>query len=263
MTPLLEIDRLSISYDGASPALSEASLTVGIGERVGLIGESGSGKSTLALAVAGLLPRTAQVSGSIRWQQTNALPRNGADVGYVFQDPSGSLDPVLRVGAQLSEVIRVLRGTTQTESRFVAIDLLSRVGFPDPDIIAERYPHELSGGQKQRIAIACALAGQPRLLIADEATSALDTIVQANIVRLLNNIAKESGSSLLFITHDLALATTLADRLAVLRDGRILETGTPHEIIERPRHPYVASLVASHLALEGSRLLETYGEAAP
>ncbi|RFC68470.1 MULTISPECIES: ABC transporter ATP-binding protein [Mesorhizobium] len=259
MTPLLEITKLTVSYDGTTPALHEANLTVAAGERVGLIGESGSGKSTLALAIAGLLPRTARVSGSIRWQQTDTVPRKGTDIGYVFQDPAGSLDPVMRIGAQLAEILRVLRGK---QSQLDVPELLARVGFPDPEIIAARYPHQLSGGQKQRVAIACALAGQPRLLIADEATSALDTIVQAGIVRLLSRLTADTGSSLLFITHDLALASTLADRLVVMRNGRILEAGTPREIIEHPRHPYVASLVASHLALEGPTLLETQREPA-
>lgn len=258
MRPLLEIEGLTVSYDNSSRALDKVSLVVGAGERVGLIGESGSGKSTLALAVAGLLPRATHVSGSIRWLQKDTLPRSGTDIGYIFQDPAGSLDPLLRIGAQLSEVVGVLRGTTRRESRSIATDLLSRVGFADPGIIAARYPHELSGGQKQRVAIACALAGQAPLLIADEATSALDTIIQAGIVRLLNRLTRENGTSLLFITHDLALASTLADRLAVLRDGRILETGTPHEIIRHPNDPYVASLVASHLLLEGPSLLDTF-----
>jgi peptide/nickel transport system ATP-binding protein len=231
------------------------------GERIGLIGESGSGKSTLALAVAGLLPRTAHVSGSIRWQQSDVLPRNGSDIGYVFQDPAGSLDPLMRVSAQLAEVVGVLRHVSRSESHGIALDLLAHVGFPDPGLIATRYPHQLSGGQKQRVAIACALAGQPKLLIADEATSALDTIVQAGIVRLLNRLVTEDGLSLLFITHDLPLASTLADRLVVLRDGRVVENGTTQNVIVSPRHSYVARLVEAHLPLDGPTLLETYSGA--
>lgn len=256
MNRLLEIENLRVSYDGKTAALAGVSLTVGTGERVGLIGESGSGKSTLALACAGLLPRSATVSGSIRWRRADKLPRNGYDIGYVFQDPAGSLDPLLRVGDQLAEVVGVLCRTARSASRAAALDLLARVGFPDPETIARRYPHQLSGGQNQRVAIACALAGQPRLLIADEATSALDTIVQAGIVQLLTGLAADGRTSLLFITHDLALASTLADRLLVLRNGELLESGTPREIIRHPRHPYVASLVASHLALDGSSISE-------
>lgn len=256
MTPLLEIRALSISYDGKTPALIEADLSIQPGARVGLIGESGSGKSTLALAVAGLLPHTATVSGSIRWQGKSTLPLNGTDIGYVFQDPAGSLDPLMRVGVQLQEVVHVLRRTNNAESRSVSLDLLARVGFPDAKMIARRYPHQLSGGQKQRVAIACALAGRPRLLIADEATSALDSIVQAGIVRLLNRLVTEDGLSLLFITHDLPLASMLADQLAVLKDGRIVEHGTSQQVIEAPRDPYVAQLVASHIALDAPSLLE-------
>lgn len=263
MTPLLEIVGLSVSYDSKTQALADISLTMRPGERIGLIGESGSGKSTLALAIASLLPPAARISGSIRWQQSDAPPRNGVDIGYVFQDPAGSLDPLMRIGSQLAEVVQVLRGALRAESRDIALDLLAHVGFPDADTIATRYPHQLSGGQKQRVAIACALAGRSPLLIADEATSALDTIVQAGIVRLLNRLVTEDGLSLLFITHDLPLATALADRLLVLRGGRIVESGTPREIVETPRHPYVASLVASHLPLDGPSLVETYGSGPP
>ncbi|MCO5064322.1 MAG: ABC transporter ATP-binding protein [Rhizobiaceae bacterium] len=255
MTALLEIDGLSVTYDGGIRALDAVSLHVRPGERVGLIGESGSGKSTLALAIARLLPRTAQTAGSIFWKQADLPPRNGIDIGYVFQDPTGSLDPLIRVGDQLAEVVRVLRGLSRHESRNVALGLLSRVALPDAALMAARYPHQLSGGQKQRVAIACALAGRPGLLIADEATSALDTIVQAGIVGLLNRLNREERLSLLFVTHDLALASTLADRLYVLRDGRVVESGASREIVETPRDPYVAGLVRSHLALDGPSLL--------
>lgn len=256
MTPLLSIDRLNVNYDGTTPALEEIALTIAPGERIGVIGESGSGKSTLALAIAGLLPRTASVSGSVLWRQTDMVPRNGTDIGYVFQDPSGSFDPVMRVGTHLAEVVRVLRKASRSDAHHMAVDLLSRVGFPDANQIAVRFPHQLSGGQKQRVAIACALAGRPKLLIADEATSALDTIVQAGIVRLLNQLIEVDGLSLLFITHDLPLASTLADRLVVLRNGHVVETGTPRAIIDAPQHPYVAKLVASQISLDGPTLLE-------
>ncbi|MBX3596556.1 MAG: ABC transporter ATP-binding protein [Rhizobiaceae bacterium] len=255
---LLNIENLTVSYNGKRNAIENATLSISPGERVGLIGESGSGKSTLALATARLLPATATQSGTINWLGGQAAPRNGLDIGYVFQDPAGSLDPVQRVGDQIAEAVSVLRGKTRSESRAIALDLIERVGFSETEQIARRYPHQLSGGQKQRIAIACALAGQPRLLIADEATSALDTIVQAGIVRLLNELVSRQGVALLFITHDLALASTLGDRLIVLRGGRIVENGTPLQIITEPKHPYVAELVASHLSTEMPPLMETY-----
>lgn len=256
MTPLLAIQNLTVRYDGRTPALKNASLVLHEGERLGIVGESGSGKSTLALAISGLLARGTGISGAIHWQDGATAPKKGTDIGFVFQDPAGSLDPLMRVGNQIAEVVRVLHHTPRADAQNAALDLLRRVGFANVDEIARRYPHQLSGGQKQRIAIACALAGRPKLLIADEATSALDTIVQAEIVALLNGLVVESGLALLFITHDLPLASNLADRLVVMKGGEILESGTARQIIETPQNAYVRALVAANIALDGPRLLD-------
>ena len=167
-------------------ALDGISLDLGEGERLAVIGESGSGKSTLALAIAGLLPSTAHVSGQIEWPGLGRQPVSGRDIGFVFQDPGASLDPVMQVGAQIAEVVRAHLGFGRGAAHDKAVELIGRVQLPDPATLASAYPHQLSGGQRQRIAIAAAIAAGPKLLIADEPTSALDTIVQAEIVALID-----------------------------------------------------------------------------
>lgn len=248
---LLSIRELSVRYAGAAiPALDGVTLDVVEGERLAVIGESGSGKSTLAQAIAGILPPSASVAGSIAWPGLDRPARAGADVGIVFQDPSSSLDPVMRVGRQVAEVIHVHRGLSWRDAEMASFDLLAQVGLPDPELIASAYPHQLSGGQRQRVAIAAAIAGRPRLLIADEATSALDTIVQAQIAALLDVLTRERGMTLIFITHDIALASQLADRIAVLKDGRLVELDGTETLLRSPRHPYTRSLIEAHLGLD-------------
>ena len=251
MTLFLQARNLSVRYPHASrPALSDVSLEVASGERVVLIGESGSGKSTFARAVAGLLPRDAAVSGSVGWPSLARSAHPGSDVGYVFQDPGASLDPLMRVGDQIAEVLHTHREIGWREARTHAAELLARVRLPSPEEAARAYPHQLSGGQKQRVAIAAAIAGNPALLIADEPTSALDTVVQAAIVKLLLQLCAESGMALLFITHDIALASQIADRIAVLRGGLLTEWGTAREVIASPKSAYTRSLLDAHLGLD-------------
>jgi len=183
-------------------------------------------------------------------------PRLGRDIGFVFQDPSSSLDPVMPVGKQIAEVARTHLNLTWAEARTKAKTLLERVRLPNPDATLHAYPHQLSGGQKQRVAIAAAIAAGPKLLIADEATSALDTIVQAEIVALIRQLVAEDGMTLLFISHDIALAATLAERIAVLRRGELVELGEARQIVEAPRHAYTRSLLEAHLGLDAEPLLE-------
>jgi len=244
MTPRLIIRDLSVRYAGSeTAALDGISLDLAAGERLAVIGESGSGKSTLALAIAGLLPGSALVAGRIEWPGLGRPPVAGADIGFVFQDPGASLDPVMPVGAQIAEVIRAHRPLGRAAANATAVDLIARVQLPEPGQIALAYPHQLSGGQRQRIAIAAAIAAGPKLLIADEPTSALDTIVQAEIVALIDRLVQADGMSLIFISHDIALASGIADRIAVFRRGRLVELGERDQIIGQPRDAYTRALL--------------------
>ncbi|MBZ9862334.1 ABC transporter ATP-binding protein [Mesorhizobium sp. CA12] len=189
-------------------------------------------------------------------------PLLGRDIGFVFQDPSSSLDPVMPIGKQIAEVVHTHLGLSWPDSFAQAKTLLDRVRLPDPEAVLHVYPHQLSGGQKQRVAIAAAIAAGPKLLIADEATSALDTIVQAEIVALIRRLVAEDGMTLLFISHDIALAATLADRIAVLRHGELVELGETDQILNAPRHAYTRALLDAHLGLDAEPLLDRQGASA-
>lgn len=243
------IEGLTVTWPGATaPALEGLSLDLKAGERLAVIGESGSGKSTFARALAGLLPAGSRVAGRIDWPG-GTRPEPGRGYGYVFQDPGASLNPVLTIGAQLAEVIRAHTPLPRAQVRARAASLLARVGLPDPEGALARHPHQFSGGQRQRIAIALAIAGAPRLLIADEVTSALDTLVQARIVALLDELVRDDGLTLVFVTHDMALARGLADRIAVLHNARLVELGPAAQVIGAPQAPYTRHLLAQHLDL--------------
>ncbi|MBZ9999482.1 MULTISPECIES: ABC transporter ATP-binding protein [unclassified Mesorhizobium] len=273
MTALASIRNLAVTYrrdDGEVVALRDISLDIVAGERLAILGESGSGKSTLALAIAGLLPASARIDGRIDWvlrpsmlgAKAERLPSRflekapllGRDIGFIFQDPSASLDPVMTVGKQIAEVSRTHLGLTWPQAYAKAKDLLERVRLPDPDSALRAYPHQLSGGQKQRVAIAAAIAAGPRLLIADEATSALDTIVQAEIVALIRRLVEEDGMTLLFISHDIALAAELADRIAVFRHGELIELGATQQIVSAPTEAYTRALLEAHIGLDAEPL---------
>lgn len=249
MSALARIQNLAVRYGAASPALDALSLDLVAGERLAIIGESGSGKSTFARALAGLLPAEAQVSGGISWPGLAALPRLGADIGFVFQDPGSSLNPVLSVGEQIAEAARARAGTSWREAFARAESLIARVRLPDPKRILHAFPHQLSGGQRQRVAIAAAIAAGPKLLIADEATSALDMVVQAEVVALLDQLVREDGMTLVFITHDIALAAQLATRIAVFRSARLVEAGPAEALLGAPQSDYTKSLIAAHIGL--------------
>ena len=247
MSLLVQLENLSVTY-GREMALGNVQLDIEAGKTLAIIGESGSGKSTLALALAGLLPANAQASGRIDW--TDGPMKPGRDIGFVFQDPASSFDPLMRVGAQLVETIRAHEKLDRQTAKVRALALLERVRIPDVEDSFYRYPHQFSGGQKQRIAIALAIAANPRLLIADEPTSALDTFVQREIVTLLHRLVREDGMTLIFITHDIALASGLADRIAVFRRGGLVESGDTRAIIHTPQTDYTRALIAAVPALE-------------
>ncbi|MBO0848244.1 MAG: ABC transporter ATP-binding protein [Pseudonocardia sp.] len=255
--PLLEIDELRVSYRtsrGTLTAVQGASLTVARGEVVAVVGESGSGKSTLAHAVIGLLPDNGRLDGGRVWladRELTALPERalrglrGRRIGLVPQDPTISLNPVKKIGAQVAEVLRTHRLADRRRARLDAVELLARAGLPDPAVRAEQYPHTLSGGMRQRVLIAIAIAAGPELLIADEPTSALDVTVQRQILDHLELLTRESGMSMLLITHDLGVAADRADRLMVMSRGQIVEHGPVERILRRPTEPYTRRLVDS------------------
>ncbi|MEV0773345.1 dipeptide ABC transporter ATP-binding protein [Nocardia salmonicida] len=259
--PLLQVEDLHIAYrTGAGPvaALRGVSIEVARGEVVALVGESGSGKSTLAHAVIGLLGDSAEVvSGKVEFAGERVDPADekalrrlrGARVGFVPQDPGLSLNPVLRVGDQVAEALLVHRLADRRGAGLRALDLLEEVGLDRPELRARQYPHELSGGQRQRVLIAIALACGPELIIADEPTSALDATVARQVLdRLAERIAAR-GTAVLLITHDLAVAAERADRLVVLEQGKVVESGTTAQVLTRPAQPYTQRLLAASPAL--------------
>ncbi len=258
--PVLTLDGLSVRFPGSEPAVADLSLTVAPGEVLSLIGESGSGKSTTLHAIAGLLPPEAKVSGDMRLAGRDGnlfapdMDRQGVagrQIAMIFQNPGASLNPVLTIGAQLDEVVRAHRAVSRTEARAVTEELLDAVGLPRTGPQAKdwsrAYPHQLSGGQKQRIAIAAALVGDPALLLADEPTTALDATVQAQILDLLLRLVDERGIAIIFVTHDLAVAASIGDRIVVLKDGTAQEEGRAQQIIKSPSAAYTARLVAASL----------------
>ncbi len=255
MTLLCRMLNLRVTYHRqASAALDLSALDITAGERLAVIGESGSGKTTLARALAGLLPETARCEGEIRWT-SEMPPQPGRDLGFVFQDPSSSLNPVLTVGEQVAEGARQHLNLSWSQAFRHARDLVASVGIPDPDSALNAYPHQFSGGQRQRIAIAAALSARPSILVADEITSALDMVVQAQLVALLDELVRQAAMTLIFVTHDIALASGLADRLVILKDGRLVECGATAQVLERPQSDYTRALIASHRTLSSRSLL--------
>lgn len=246
---MIALDGLSLSIHG-TPILRDLSLKIAPGQITGLVGESGSGKSMTALAMIGLLPRGGVTTGAIRLGETDLaalterqwLEIRGKDIGMIFQEPMTALNPVQTVGAQVSETLR-LRGTPRAEALRIARDKLDRVGLRE--IPLDRYPHELSGGQRQRVCIALAIARRPRLLIADEPTTALDVTTQAQILDLLRDLVRDEGMALLLITHDLGVVAGLADHVAVMKRGEIVEAGPTEALFRTRAHPYTRDLLAA------------------
>ena len=255
--PLLDVRDLHVGFDTADGfvrAVDGVSLAVHEGEALGIVGESGSGKSVTALALMGLLatPPARVRAQRIRLGGTDLLGLDadgmtrvrGRRVGFVFQDPLAALNPVMRVGRQIGEVIELHGGALREDAERSAIEWLAHVGIPAPVEISSAYPHQLSGGMRQRAMIAMALAGEPKLLIADEPTTALDVTVQAQIVALVRQLCDELGMALMWISHDFGVVAGIADRVAVMRAGRIVETAPASALYASPEEPYTRGLVA-------------------
>jgi peptide/nickel transport system ATP-binding protein len=258
--PLLEIRGLSAAF-GAKRVLSGVDLALESGSCLGLVGESGSGKSLTALAVMGLLPPGAAVAGgSVKFEgrELLGLPEGelrrlrGASISMVFQEPSGCLNPVMRIGAQVAEVISLHQGLGQAAALDEAVAWLGKVGIPEPAARARQYPHQFSGGMRQRVMIAMAMACRPKLLIADEPTTALDVTVQAQILKLLKELAAEFKVALLMISHDLGVIHHMAGSVAVMRQGEVLEQGSRDAIFGAAQHPYTKELMQSYLDWAGA-----------
>jgi peptide/nickel transport system ATP-binding protein len=261
MATLLEIENLRVWF-GAKEVVRGVSLTLERGEVLGLVGESGSGKSVTSLAILGLLDPAARVEGSIRWQgrelvglgnrELNAI--RGREIAMIFQEPMTALNPVMTVGKQIAEAVLAHRPRLGgREAKREAIAALESVAIPDAARRFGDYPHQFSGGQRQRILIAMALVHKPQLLIADEPTTALDVTVQAQVLELLKTLQREHGVAMLFTSHDLAVVGQMADRVAVMRSGQMLESGRAREVLTRPQHPYTKSLLGSVPTLRTDR----------
>ena len=252
---ILEIDALTVRFatpDGEVSAVSDVSLHVDKGECLGIVGESGSGKSQTFMAAMGLLAANGRAAGAVRFAGTDLLTADertlnglrGNRLAMVFQDPMTSLTPHMRIGRQLTEVLQRHRGLDAAAARAAALAMLARVQVPEPERRLAMYPHELSGGLRQRVVLAMALLCGPDLVIADEPTTALDVTVQALILDLMRELKETQGTSFVLITHDLGVVAGLADRVAVMYAGRVVETAAVQEIFAAPRHPYTKGLLA-------------------
>lgn len=271
-TPLVSVENLSVRFHGGriANALNQVSFELGQGEVLGLLGESGSGKSVTLRTLLRLHPeRTTQTSGCIRVEGQDVLALKGralemyrgGTASMVFQEPGLAFDPVYTIGQQISEAIRAHEAIDKAAARLQALQMLERVQIPQAKRRFDAYPHELSGGMRQRAMIALALACKPKLLLADEPTTALDASVQIQILLLLRELQRETGMSVIFVTHDIGAAVEVADRIAVMYAGRIVEHGPVGEIVRQPRHPYTAGLLASSVGMEhrGSPLVAVPG----
>ncbi|HWD12608.1 ABC transporter ATP-binding protein [Pseudochrobactrum sp. sp1633] len=256
---ILSIKDLRISF-GAVPVVHGLNLEIEAGKTLALVGESGSGKSVTSLAVMGLLPEaTGHAKGSVRLGDTELLGLSenrmrsirGSQISMIFQEPMTSLNPVQRIGDQLAEVIRLHRGLKGSALREAVLEMLRKVRIPDPETRMKQYPHTFSGGMRQRVMIAMALACNPKLIIADEPTTALDVTVQAQILDLLRELQRETGTAILFITHDMGVVAEMADHVLVMQNGREIERGEVHEIFSNPKDDYTKTLIAAAPSLVG------------
>src|SRR5450432_1968920 len=248
---LLDIANLSINF-GPSRVVDRVCFSIAPGEKFGVVGESGSGKSVTALSILRLV-EGASYEGEIRFEGENILARSemrmralrGKDIAMIFQEPMTALNPLYSVGSQIAEVLEIHEGLRPNQARAKSIEMLARTGIPEPQRRAEAFPHQLSGGQRQRAMIAMALACSPKLLIADEPTTALDVTIQAQILALLDDLQREFGMAILFITHDLNLVRRFTHRVGVMEHGKLVELGLTEEVFARPQHPYTVKLINS------------------
>jgi peptide/nickel transport system ATP-binding protein len=273
MSALLEVKGLSTSFPserGRVPVVDDVSFSIAAGEVLALVGESGCGKSVTAFSLLRLIPKPGQIdAGAVLFEGRDlralSVPEmrsvRGHQISMIFQEPMTSLNPVQRVGPQLVEAVLLHERVSKLAARERAFELFKKVGIPDARERLDAYPHQLSGGLKQRVMIAMALSTRPKLLIADEPTTALDVTIQAQILQLLRELGRDFGSSILLITHDLGVVNELADRIAVMYAGRIIEQGMREEVLSAPRHPYTQGLLRSipALAKRGERLTEIPG----
>jgi peptide/nickel transport system ATP-binding protein len=255
--PMLDVRALRVDFPGRHgrvTALADVSLTIQPGEILGVVGESGAGKSMTGLAVLGLLEPPGHVAGGEVWLNGRRIDTlsdremeklRGREIGAIFQDPLTSLNPLFSVGKQLTETIRLHLPLNRSEARQRAIELLTEVGIPGPEIRVDHFPHQFSGGMRQRVVIALALAARPKLIIADEPTTALDVSVQAQITALLRRLCKDNGTAVMLVTHDMGVIAETADRVAVMYAGRLVEIGPVADVIARPSHPYTRGLMGS------------------
>jgi peptide/nickel transport system ATP-binding protein len=275
---LLEVRDLAIDFStrkGSVRVVEDVSFTIAPGETFGLVGESGSGKTVTSLALLGLIgaPAGRVANGSIRFggRELVGLSRReldrirGREISMIFQEPRRSLDPAFTVGDQIAETVRAHRGLSRREAWQRAVEMLDLVRIPFPGQRAHEYPHQFSGGMAQRVMLAVALSCSPRMLIADEPTTALDVTVQAQVLKLIRDLQKELGLSVLFISHDLGVIAEMCDRVAVMYAGQIVEQASVHELFLHPRHPYTAALLASipHADITGGHMLAIPGLVPP
>ena len=262
---LLAVENLSVSFrteGGILRAVDDISFAVPKGEILSVVGESGSGKSLTSLAIMGLISDpNAILTGSIRYkgQELVGLSRRalqhvrGDEIAMIFQDPMSAMTPVYTIGWQIEEQIRAHMKLTRRQARTRAIELLAEMGMPNPSTQVDRYPHQLSGGMRQRAMIAMALSCNPSLLIADEPTTALDVTVQAQILRLIEQLRRDHGSSIIFITHDMGVVAEIADRVMVMYAGKLVERGVKRDIFATPGHPYTVGLLGSIPPMAGEK----------
>ncbi|MCD1641595.1 ABC transporter ATP-binding protein [Aurantimonas coralicida] len=269
--PILEVTGLKVEIPVRDTVLRPVrgiDISVAKGETVAIVGESGCGKSLTALAIMGLLPRQAKLTSEridLNGESlSEASPRRwrklrGDRIAMIFQDPMTALDPCYRIGDQMAEILRQHRKVSRSAARERSLELLRKVGIPSPEERLNQYPHQLSGGLRQRVMIAMALLCEPELIIADEPTTALDVTIQAQILRLLRDIQRETGIGLILITHDLGVVAGMADRIVVMYGGEVVEAGTCDEVLARPLHPYTEGLMRSIPVPGETRRGETLG----
>jgi peptide/nickel transport system ATP-binding protein len=263
--PLLELRHLQVEFPtrkGLLRALDDVSFSIMRGETLGVVGESGAGKSLTGAAIIGLLEPPGRIAGGEIWLEGRRIDSHspeamrklrGKEIAAIFQDPLTSLNPLFTVGRQLTDTIQTHLSLTYSQSRQRAVELLARTGIPAPELRIDHYPHQFSGGMRQRVVIALALAAEPKLIIADEPTTALDVSIQAQISRLLKQVSRDLGTSIMLITHDMGVIAETADRVAVMYAGRVAEIGAVDAMIHRPKHPYTKGLMASIPSIRAHR----------
>ncbi|MCR2806328.1 ABC transporter ATP-binding protein [Paenibacillus soyae] len=264
MARLLEVDRLRVAFRTEREevvAVDEVSFAMGRGETIALVGESGCGKSVTSLSIMGLLGANGAVThGEIRFDGSvitgcgEPVMRRlrGKEIAMIFQEPMTSLNPVMKIGEQIGECLRLHRKCGRKEAKSVAVGLLNKVGIARAEAVAKDYPHALSGGMRQRVMIAMAMAGNPKLLIADEPTTALDVTIQAQILQLMKQMQEEGGMAVLLVTHDLGVVAEMADRVIVMYAGQIVEEADVYALFRDPRHPYTQGLIRAVPAIDGA-----------